>query len=216
MYFDDDLLMISALQHLIFCPRQCALIHIEQVWAENQFTVEGEIMHERAHGEAVENRRNIKIEYSMPLCSYELGLRGFADIVELEYQGPGRKKIISILPVEYKRGKPKKNNSDKVQLCAQAMCLEEMTGVGIGKGLIYYGKHKKRFEVDLDADLRQEVRQTALDFHQLIDSAITPAPEYNKKCLSCSLMELCMPKNMTKNVKRYMKSQIRANQEEED
>ena len=214
MYHEDDLLMISALQHLIFCPRQCALIHIEQAWSENRFTMEGQIMHERVHSGNIENRKNIRIEFSMWLRSLELGLTGKADIVEFEYETPERNKIIKVVPVEYKRGKPKKNNSDNVQLCAQALCIEEMLNVSIEKGLIYYGKKRERHEVFFNHELRNLVKETALGLHELFNTGKTPAPEYNKKCSSCSLFNICLPDKIGKNVKQYIKKHIRILKEE--
>ncbi|MBN1648523.1 MAG: CRISPR-associated protein Cas4 [Spirochaetales bacterium] len=210
MPFDDsDLLMISALQHLLFCPRQCALIHIEQAWAENRFTMEGQILHERVHSGNAENRRNVRVEFGMQIHSLELGLTGQCDIVEIEFDNPGRKKIISVLPVEYKRGRPKQNNSDNVQLCAQALCLEEMLGVQVKSGMIYYGKERQRHEVVFSDDLRALVRKTAHELHVLFDSGKTPPPEYTKKCDTCSLLNICLPDKVRKDVRKYMKKQIR-------
>ena len=124
MYSEDELLQLSALQHFVFCPRQCALIHIEQLWEENRFTAEGRIIHEDVHEEGVENRKDVKIERGIPLRSLELGLSGKADVVEFRKTQDGKKLIL--FPIEYKRGKPKLDHCDMVQLCAQAMCLEEM------------------------------------------------------------------------------------------
>ncbi len=214
MYHEDDLLMISALQHLIFCPRQCALIHIEQTWSENRFTMEGQIMHERVHSGNIENRKNSRIEFSMQLRSLELGLTGKADIVEFEYESSKKNKIINIIPVEYKRGKPKKNNSDNVQLCAQALCIEEMLNVPIEKGLIYYGKKRERHEVIFTNELRSLVKKTALELHELFNKGKTPAPIYNKKCSSCSLFNICLPDKIGKNVKQYIKKHILFSEEE--
>ena len=137
MYTEDDLLPLSGLQHLLFCERQCALIHIEQAWAENRFTAEGRIMHERVHKEDRESRGDIRVEYSMPLRSLRLGLIAKADVVEFHRnRGLSDGKWIPF-PVEYKRGKPKKDNADKVQLCAQALCLEEMLDVEVTSGALF-------------------------------------------------------------------------------
>lgn len=136
MFSEDDLLMLSALQHLSFCPRQCALIHIEQIWAENVFTAEGRVMHERAHDEdRRETRAGVRVERGMPLRSLKLGLIGKADVVEF-HSGLGGKGWTPF-PVEYKRGKPKVDDCDKVQLCAQALCLEEMLGVAVPAGALF-------------------------------------------------------------------------------
>src|SRR3989337_821592 len=139
----DDLIMLSALQHYVFCPRQCALIHIEQLWAENVLTAEGRIMHDKVDTANRESRGNIRIEYGVPMRSLRLGLIGKADVVEFHKDGD---RWIPF-PVEYKRGKPKPGNCDKVQLCAQAICLEEMLSVRIPKGALFYGKTKRRLDV---------------------------------------------------------------------
>lgn len=127
MYTEEDLIQLSALQHFVFCKRQCALIHIEQVWSENLWTAEGRIMHEDVHSEGIENRKGVRIERGIPLRSLELGLSGKADVVEFRKGHNGK---YQLFPVEYKRGKPKPDNRDKVQLCAQGLCLEEMTSCG--------------------------------------------------------------------------------------
>ena len=150
MYSEDDLIPLSALQYLIFCKRQCALIHIEQAWAENLFTAEGKIMHERVHAADRQSRGKVRIEYSMWLRSLRLGLIGKADVVEFHRKSVSQKTGSAVwqpFPVEYKRGKPKKNNCDKVQLCAQALCLEEMLNVEVPSGALFYGKKRRRTDV---------------------------------------------------------------------
>ncbi|MEA1970028.1 MAG: CRISPR-associated protein Cas4 [Thermodesulfobacteriota bacterium] len=208
MYTEDDLIPLSALQHLIFCERQCALIHIEQAWAENLFTAEGRIMHEHVHAEERESRGKIRIEYGMPLRSLRLGLIGKADVVEFHRREDG---FWQPFPVEYKRGKPKKNNSDKVQLCAQALCLEEMMAVPVPDGALFYGKTRRRFDVVLDDTLRRLTEETAMHLHELIESGRTPRPAYAKKCDSCSLAGMCLPKTVgkRKSVKRYLSGVVR-------
>lgn len=214
MYTEDDLIPLSALQHLIFCERQCALIHIEQAWAENLFTAEGRIMHERVHAEERESRGNIRIEYGMPLRSLRLGLIGKADVVEFHLkpvpQNAGPTKW-QPFPVEYKRGKPKKDNSDKVQLCAQALCLEEMIDVSVPNGALFYGKTRRRLDVVFDGTLRKLTEETAMRLHEVIESGRTPRPTYAKKCDSCSLAGMCLPKTMgkRKSVKRYLSGVVR-------
>jgi CRISPR-associated exonuclease Cas4 len=208
MYTEDDLLPLSALQHLIFCERQCALIHIEQAWAENLFTAEGRIMHERVHEEGSESRGSIRVEHGVPLRSLRLGLIGKADVVEFHRREDG-----SWLPcpVEYKRGKPKKDGSDRVQLCAQAMCLEEMMNVEVPKGALFYGKNRRRAGVVFDYALRRETEDTAVRLHELIASGRTPKPVYTKKCDSCSLAGMCLPKTVGKgrSVQRYLSGAMR-------
>ncbi|MBW2596677.1 MAG: CRISPR-associated protein Cas4 [Deltaproteobacteria bacterium] len=208
MYTEDDLIPLSALQHLIFCERQCALIHIEQAWAENLFTAEGRIMHEHVHAEERESRGKIRIEYGMPLRSLRLGLIGKADVVEFHRQVDG---TWLPFPVEYKRGKPKKDNSDKVQLCAQALCLEEMMDVSVPDGALFYGKTRRRLDVVLDDTLRRLTEETAMRLHELIESGRTPRPVYAKKCDTCSLAGMCLPKTVgkRKSVKRYLSGVVR-------
>ena len=208
MYTEDDLLPLSALQHLIFCERQCALIHIEQAWAENLFTAEGRIMHERVHEEGSESRGNIRIEHGVPLRSLRLGLIGKADVVEFHRQGDGS---WLPFPVEYKRGKPKKDDSDRVQLCAQALCLEEMLDVGVQEGALFYGKNRRRTEVVFDSVLRKNTEAAAMRLHELVSSGLTPKPVYAKKCDTCSLAGMCLPKTVGKgrSVKRYLSGATR-------
>ena len=206
-YTEDDLLPLSGLQHLAFCERQCALIHIEQAWAENLFTAEGRIMHERVHeADRGESRGDVRVEYSMPLRSLRLGLIAKADVVEFHRRVEEGKEVWRPYPVEYKRGRPKKANVDKVQLCAQALCLEEMLGVEVPSGALFYGKTRHRQDVDFDADLRSETEDTARRFHRLFESGHTPKPVYEKKCDSCSMMNLCLPKTIgkDKSIERYL------------
>jgi CRISPR-associated exonuclease Cas4 len=204
-YTEDDLLPLSALQHLLFCPRQCALIHIEQLWQENLFTAQGRLMHERVDQSGRESRKDVRIEYGMPLRSLRLGLIGKADVVEFILQ-EGSEKQWRPFPVEYKRGKAKKENWDKVQLCAQAICLEEMLDAEVSCGALFYGKNRRRQDVLFDDELRRETEDTALRLHELISAGRTPAPVYTKRCDSCSFYELCLPKILEKKkkVSRYL------------
>jgi len=206
LYIEDELLPLSALQHLIFCKRQCALIHIEQLWVENKFTAEGRIMHERVDRGDQINRGRMKIEYSLPLKSSVLGITGKADVVEFHLK-EGLEKLWIPFPVEYKRGKPKKNLSDKVQLCAQALCLEEMLGIRVETGALFYGKTRRRLDVVFDDDLRNFTIRTSEELHDMISSGITPPPHYTKKCDTCSFLNLCLPKTIGK--KRNVLSWIR-------
>lgn len=202
-YTEEDLIPISALQHLMFCKRQCALIHIEQLWDENLFTAEGRIMHERVHEADKESRGDVRIERGASLRSLRLGLIGKADVVEF-HRVEGDKWLP--FPVEYKRGKPKVDESDKVQLCAQAMCLEEMLNVAIPSGAIFYGKTRRRLDVSLDEQLRQETEKAAQAVHELLASGKTPDPTYTKKCERCSLTRQCLPKLIQKkpSVRQYL------------
>jgi len=211
MYSEDELIPLSALQHLIFCERQCALIHVEQVWVENLFTTEGRIMHERVDTGNRESRGNVRIEFGMPLRSLRLGLTGKADAVEFHLSvKKTTKEKWQPFPVEYKRGKPKKDNCDKVQLCAQAMCLEEMLKIHISEGALFYGKTRRRQDVVFDRNLRQETEKAAKQVHELIASGRTPKPVYTKKCKSCSFVGLCLPKTIERrrSVNRYLKNAI--------
>lgn len=209
-YIEDDLLPLSGLQHLLFCERQCALIHIEQAWVENLFTAEGRIMHERVHEADSESRRNIRVEYSMPLRSLRLGLIAKADVVEFHRNQDKTGDKWRPFPVEYKRGRPKKDNVDKVQLCAQGLCLEEMLGVDVPSGALFYGKTRHRQDVDFDANLRSETEETAKRFHALVESSKTPKPVYGKKCANCSMKHLCLPKTVEKSepIDSYLRNML--------
>ena len=214
MYSEDDLIPLSALQHLLFCDRQCALIHIEQIWSENLFTAEGRIMHERVHTADRESRGDVRIEFAMSVRSLRLGLIGKADVVEFHRKPVSQKAVPAEwvpFPVEYKRGKPKKDNCDKVQLCAQALCLKEMLGVEVPSGALFYGKKRRRTDVVFDEALRQQTEETAMRLHELIALGRTPKPVYMKKCDSCSLVKICLPKTIERkrSVKRYLSGAIR-------
>jgi CRISPR-associated exonuclease Cas4 len=203
MYTEDDLLMLSALQHLLFCPRQCALIHLEQAWTENRLTAEGRVLHERVHTAAKDSRTTVRVEYDMPVRSLRLGLSGRADVVEMHLQDNGE---WLPFPVEYKRGRPKKDDSDRVQLCAQALCLEEMLDCRVPTGALYYGQKKRRVPVELDDRLRRITEETAARLHHLLSGTVTPPPEYNRRCESCSFIDTCLPKTAGKKgqVRNYM------------
>ena len=190
MYTEDDLLPISALSHLLFCERRCALVHIEQIWDENRLTAEGRVLHERVDAGGAESRGNVRIAFGVRLRSMRLGLIGRADVVELHKTGQGWIPF----PVEYKRGKPKADSSDKVQLCAQAICLEEMLKVAIREGALFYGTTRRRENVALDNALRNLTETTAERLHCLFKIGKTPPAIYKKKCNSCSLISVCLPK----------------------
>ncbi|MEI8172424.1 MAG: CRISPR-associated protein Cas4 [Deltaproteobacteria bacterium] len=200
---EKELIPISALNQYSYCPRRCALIHIEQVWTENRFTAEGRIMHERVHDENRESRGDVRIDYGVSLRSLRLGLIGKADVVEFHRQPDG---AWLPFPVEYKRGKPKVDHSDKIQLCAQTICLMEMLGVVIPEGALFYGQTRRRLDVVFDEALRRETENTARRAHDLIASGRTPPPVYAKRCESCSLLAECLPKSIQKrrSVKNYL------------
>jgi len=220
VYSETDLLMLSGLQHFIFCPRQWALIHIEQQWAENIHTTLGQIMHEKVHSSIAEQRGNIRTVRSLNVVSYNMGITGQTDAVEYHRVKPGEEglEIASVsgkwklFPIEYKLGKPKRNRSDVVQLCAQAICLEEMLNVKIPEGAMFYGKQRRRMEVVFDEELRAITKNTAEKMHSFFEQRFTPPAVYEKKCPSCSLIEICMPKQTGEGVKvkSYINRMIKA------
>jgi len=203
MYSEDELLPLSALQHLVFCERQCALIHLEGAWDDNRLTAEGRLLHERVHEAGDECRGDVRIARGLRLRSLRLGLTGQADVVEFHRQPDGTWRPF---PIEYKRGRPKPDACDEVQLCAQAMCLEEMLGVEIPQGAIFYGQPRRRHDVALTAALRVQTENAAQRLHELLRSGETPAAVYEKKCDRCSLLELCMPRvaGQRKSAARYL------------
>jgi CRISPR-associated exonuclease Cas4 len=211
MYSEDDLIPISALQHLSFCERQWGLIHLEQVWTENQFTAEGRSLHEKTHDAGVENRPGVRIVRGLRLQSLRLGLVGQADVVEFvsaEAGVPleGLDGLWRPFPVEYKRGKAKSDNCDRVQLCAQAMCLEEMLATKIECGALFYGRPRRREQVTFNPALRAETEALAKRLHDLFEARRTPRAKYGPKCRSCSLLNVCMPKvtGINKDIAHYL------------
>ena len=193
---DQDLIPLSALQHYLFCPRQCALIHVEQAWAENQYTAEGRVLHEATSEIGSETRRGVRVVTAMPLMSKRLGVSGIADLVEMHKERDGTWRPF---PVEYKRGKPKAHRADEVQLCAQAMALEEMFSLTLTEGALFYGETRRRVTVPLDAGLRELTAQVAHDARTLLSGQTTPLPVYAKrKCGNCSLNELCQPQRLSR------------------
>lgn len=187
---EDELLPLSALQHFVFCPRQCALIHVEQAWAENRLTVEGNILHERVTGGETTARAGVRTCRSVPLRSTALGLIGIADVVEFERAADGTEQAF---PVEYKRGRSKPHDADRVQLCAQAMCLEEMLGQSIPLGAIFYGEPRRREVVALTPALRAQTEKAAASARAMIAAARIPPAVEGPYCRSCSLIEICRP-----------------------
>ena len=213
MFSEDDLLPISALQHLLFCERQCALIHLEQQWAENRLTVEGQHLHRRAHERKTERRDGVHIVRGLAVRSMRYGVIGQTDDVEFtplddaarDWAAQGRPNrrgaglaVVSVgkwqvAPVEYKRGQPKKDDCDRVQLTAQALCLEEMLATTISAGALFYGRNRRRTEVAFGPELRERTAAAIRRLHALIASRCTPPARREPKCDNCSLLALCMP-----------------------
>lgn len=215
-YTPDELLPLSGLQHFLFCRRQWALIHIEQQWKENTLTAEGRIMHKRVDDPFfTETRKGVITARSVPVASYRLGLSGLCDVVEFTedsegIQLPGRAGRYLPAPVEYKRGKPKLEPSDESQLCAQALCLEEMLAVTIPTGYLYYGETRHRHPVPLTADLRALVQNTAAEMHGYFQRGYTPRVKPFKGCRSCSLADVCLPVLQEKVIpaSKYIQQQL--------
>ncbi len=216
MFSEDDLLPISGLQHLRFCERQWGLIHLEQQWEENRLTAEGRVLHDRVHESGAEARPGIVIARGLHLHSFRLGLTGQADVVEFHaaltgVPLPGRDGRWIPFPVEYKRGKPKADSCDEIQLCAQTLCLEEMFGAVIESGALFYGTTRRRSEVRFDIELRTRTEELAERMHALYSARVTPAAVYAKKCESCSLYNRCLPRMASKRgtVARYMETALK-------
>lgn len=209
MHTQDSLIPLSALQHLLFCERQCALIHIERVWEDNYFTISGELFHNRVDEVSREKRVDKIQEFGLPIRSLQYGLIGKADSVEFYRNKQGE--LTTIIPVEYKRGKKKDENCDRIQLCAQAFCLEEMLQFSVLKGFLFYGKDRKREEVLIDDKLRIQTAMLSTRLHELILSGLTPKARITSKCKSCSLGNLCRPDSAGrgKSVNRYLSQMIK-------
>ena len=211
MFSEDELIPISVLQHYSFCPRQVALIHLEQLWEENLYTAQGNVLHERVDVVHHESRRNVRTEYGMAIRSLQYGLIGKADVVEFELGSD--KSYKSIIPVEFKRGKQKEKDHDRVQLYAQALCLEEMFQVNIPEGQFYYLQEHRRSTVIFTDELKVSTKQIISDSMALLSSGKTPQAYYEKKrCERCSLIDICMPKAVNeggKKVDRYVQTQLR-------
>ncbi len=198
-YNPDDLLPLSGIQHFLFCRRQWALIHVEMQWRENVLTAEGRLIHERVDDPFfTETRSGVVIARSVPVASYTLGLSGVCDVVEFRRAEdgiglPGREGLYQPAPVEYKRGRPKRDPVDEAQLCAQVICLEEMLSIEIPRGYLYYGQTRHREEVNLTPELRQLVREISAEMHLYFSRGYTPKVKPHKGCRSCSLAEICLP-----------------------
>lgn len=216
-YDEDDLLALSGLQHYFFCKRQWALIHVEKQWVENVLTAEGRLLHDRVdNSKYIEYREGAIIERSLPMKSAEFGIYGVADVVEFFRSDKGvvlpkEEGLWVPRPVEYKRGKPKAGICDMAQLCGQALCLEELYGVKIESGDLFYWQTRHRLPVIFNDDLRQKVKYACMDMHNMLDNGITPAVPDGVKCENCSLVSVCVPKVQKKKsgkVGRYIDDNI--------
>lgn len=219
---DEEMAPLSALQHAVFCLRQCALIHLEGAWTENALTAEGRVLHERVDRREHESRRDVRLATAVRLASRRLGVVGVADMVEFhrsaETDDPRGLRIAAPLagadgfwrpfPVEYKRGKPKAHRADEVQLCAQAMCLEEMLDVEVPSGALFYGETRRRVDVAFDAELRGLTVRTAEAVHGLLRGHRIPPAEYGKWCESCSLVDDCQPKRQGRSARAWIERRL--------
>ena len=212
IYREEDFLQLSGLQHFAFCRRQWALIHIEQQWRENLRTVEGDLLHRRAHDEQARERRgDVLILRGLSVASAALGISGKCDVVEFRADSGGislrgEEGLWVSFPVEYKRGSPKPHRADELQLCAQAMCLEEMLCCEISQGALFYGEPRRRTPVDFTPELRQLVRDFSEEMHQYARRGYTPKAKPTKSCNACSLKELCLPQLTRRgSVSAYLK-----------
>ncbi|SEF72019.1 CRISPR-associated protein Cas4 [Nitrosomonas ureae] len=198
---------LSRLQHYLYCPRQFALIELENIWIENQFTAEGQVLHQRVNQADQQKRGAVRTARALRLANAELRIEGVADVVEYHQQADGTE---IPFPIEYKRGKPKAHRADEVQLCAQALCLEEMHGVAIPEGALFYGEVRRRHPVIFDAELRNLTLQTILACRDIVQTNITPHAIYQaRKCNGCSLIDQCHPKDFGKSASAWLAEQLK-------
>ena len=219
-YAEEEYLMISGIQHFKFCRRQWALIHIEQQWSENYHTAVGELMHKKAHGPYItEKRKDVLIVRALPIASRKLGAVGECDIVEFHKCDDGvslrgHRGLYSIYPIEYKKGKPKVSEEDKLQLVVQTMALEEMFSTQIEEGAIYYGETRRREVVQVSQELRDMATKMFEEMHDYFKRGYTPKVKQSKSCNSCSLKDICLPRlNKAGSVKNYISQMLGDNVE---
>jgi CRISPR-associated exonuclease Cas4 len=234
MFSEDEFIHISALQHYVFCPRQCALIHVDDVWNDNVFTVRGNILHEKVDTDTYETRGALKTVRGLKIHSFTYGLAGRCDMVEFRkppVNSPGLQageykanttgmgfqphisanvvsvqKAMEVVPVEFKAGQPKQNISDEVQLCAQALCLEEMLNRSVRRGAFFYGKIRRRVYIEISNQLRKQTTDIISSVHDMVSRSYVPQARYEKKCATCSLLDICQPKAMNeRKLKAYIK-----------
>lgn len=198
---------LSRLQHYLYCPRQFALIELEDIWTENQFTAEGQVLHQRVNQADQQKRGDVRTVWASRLANTELGIEGVADVVEYHRQADGTE---IPYPIEYKRGKPKAHRADEVQLCAQALCLEEMHAIPVPEGALFYGEVRRRHPVVFDLELRALTIQTILACRDIVQTQATPHAIYQaKKCRGCSLIDQCHPKEFGKSASAWLAAQIK-------
>lgn len=210
-----DAIPISALQHHLYCPRQCALIHLEQLWAENTQTAQGRVLHERVDAGRMQRRAGVRSVSALPLSHAALGLTGVADVVEFRAHDGGEQAF----PVEYKRGRPKAHRADEVQLCAQALCLEAMLGQPVPHGALFYGQTRRRHDVAFDDVLRALTHETIAAVRAMWDTGTTPHADYQpRRCDACSLIDLCQPRMLKRGqgVQAWLIRQLEATSETEE
>jgi CRISPR-associated exonuclease Cas4 len=209
-YDESDLLPISGLQHLAYCERQCALIHVERVWVENQYTAKGNAFHTRAHEGSREVRNQRVTTFGQRVRSLTLGVWGMTDAVQLDYTDRGFSQLEAVLPIEYKVGRPKRGDYDLIQLAAQAVCLEEMLRISISEAALFYGATRRRLSVRIDEELREKLYRYASRYQEIVDRGETPPPRYRKQlCDRCSLFEICKPKAVSqRSAYAYVQQQL--------
>jgi CRISPR-associated exonuclease Cas4 len=204
---DEDLIPLSALQHAVYCIRQAALIHLERIWVENQFTAEGRVVHLATHEPGTRGGRGVRRVTALPLASHRLGISGVADLVEFRRDGQGE----APYPIEFKRGKAKRHRADEVQLCAQGLCLEEMTGRLVPEGALFYAETKRRVVVSFDPELRTLTEATVAQLRAVFKTGRTPSAVYRaNRCGACSLLDLCRPKAIGRPVRAWREGMLEA------
>ncbi len=218
MYTEDEMLMLSGIQHFMFCPRQWALIHIEQQWEENKLTAEGQLLHKNVDDPFYRQKNGDSIILrAIHIASKELGLYGITDAVELIPSDSPKDSVIhnkykgfwKLYPVEYKRGRPKCDETDKVQLVAQAICLEEMYGIKISCGALYYNAIKHREVIPITEELRNITRECAYQMHNIFKSGIVPKAHKEHRCKNCSIVDICLPEiNDSPRASVYLKNNL--------
>lgn len=214
-YREEDYLMLSGIQHFAFCRRQWALIHIEQQWQENEYTIAGELLHKNAHDPYYsEKKKDVIVSRAMPVFSRKMGISGECDIVEFRKSDEGiavygHKGSYQVVPIEYKKGRPKSNSIDILQLTAQAMCLEEMLSAVIKEGFLFYGEIRRREPVLFTDERKEQVRKHFAEMHQIYEKRYTPLVKWSKGCNACSLKDSCLPKlGKASSVKEYIRNRI--------